>query len=85
MNFVFDDWTSSKQRDVMGEKDAYRKTNDDTIDCIRYYYQARLNYHGLKHAMQLAEKRQLVADTKSNENKFKIQMPGLPGRGGSNG
>jgi len=85
MNFVFDDWTSSKQRDVMGEKDAYRKTNDDTIDCIRYYYQARLNYHGLKHAMQLAEKRQLIADTKSNENKFKIQMPGLPGRGGSNG
>ena len=83
MNFVFDDWTSSKQRDVMGEKDAYRKTNDDTIDCIRYYYQARLSYHGLKHAMTLGEQRTNEAEVEKNKNKFQIQMPGLPrGHGG---
>lgn len=76
MNFVFDDWQTSKQRDLMGEKDAYRKTNDDTIDCIRYYYQARLSYRGLKHALLLHEERQAKKDDLDTRGKFTIKMPG---------
>lgn len=44
MNFCFDDHMSSRQRDLHGEKETYRKNHDDFIDLIRYYYQHRLTY-----------------------------------------
>jgi len=47
-NFVFDEWGSNKQRDLMGEKDAVRKVHDDFIDMIRYYFQSGMNYSVLR-------------------------------------
>lgn len=76
MNFAFDDWQTGRQRDLMGEKDAYRKTHDDSIDCIRYYYQGKYTYHGLKHAMRIGEDRRFKDELKSMDKHFKISMPG---------
>jgi len=76
MNFAFDDWQTSGQRDIMGEKDAIRKTNDDFIDCIRYYYQAKLNYWGLKSMMKQAEERAHSTEMEEMRGKFQINMPG---------
>lgn len=76
MNFAFDDWQSSKQRDLMGEKDAIRKTHDDFIDCIRYYYQAKLDYWSLKAMMRQHEAKEKADELEDMKNKFKIGMPG---------
>lgn len=51
MNFVFDEWGSNRQRDRMGEKQSYRKSHDDFIDCIRYLFQHRLTYPMLRRMM----------------------------------
>jgi hypothetical protein len=77
MNFAFDDWQTSKQRDLMGEKDAYRKTHDDAIDCLRYYYQGRLNYHRLKSLQRQNEQREYREEQQSLRGRYQINMPGL--------
>jgi len=51
MNFCFDEWGTSRQRDRMGEKQGYMKTNDDFIDCVRYIFQHNLTYAMLKRMM----------------------------------
>lgn len=86
MNFAFDDWQTSGQRDIMGEKDAIRKTNDDFIDCLRYYYQARLNYWRLKSLMRQQETKAHDEEMVDMRHKFKIAMPGAQtGYGRNNG
>ena len=55
MNFVWDDWTTSKQRDLKGDKQEVRKNNDDFIDCIRYIYQMGVTYNMLKHEQRRAD------------------------------
>ncbi len=58
MNFCYDEWGSNRQRDLMGDKEGYRKANDDFIDPIRYFYQHRLTYSMLKREMKrMAEAR----------------------------
>ena len=44
MRMSYEDWVSSKQRDLLGERQTIRKADDDMISCIRYYYQSGLNY-----------------------------------------
>ena len=44
MNFCHEEWQTSRQRDIHGEKEGYRKANDDFIDLIRYYFQHRMTY-----------------------------------------
>ena len=48
LNFVWDEWATSKQRDAKGPKQEARKYNDDFIDCIRYIYQFGLTYQMLR-------------------------------------
>jgi hypothetical protein len=51
LNFVWDEWATSKQRETKEQKQEVRKNNDDMIDDIRYIYQNRLNnFHLLRHA-----------------------------------
>lgn len=76
MNFAFDDWQTSGQRDLLGEKDAIRKTHDDFIDCIRYYYQGNLNYWGLKAHMRQQERKKYDDELQDMSSKFTINMPG---------
>jgi len=47
-NFCWDDWNTSKQRELKGDKQDVRKNHDDLIDCIRYFYQSGVNYQVLK-------------------------------------
>lgn len=51
-NFCYEEWGSNRQRDLRGEKDAVRKSHDDFIDLIRYYFQSGLNYHMLRRYMR---------------------------------
>jgi hypothetical protein len=76
MNFAYDDWQTSKQRDLMGEKDAIRKTHDDFIDCLRYYYQGRWNYARLKALMRMREERQHKDELERMDGRYQICMPG---------
>lgn len=86
MNFAYDDWQTSKQRDIMGEKDAIRKTHDDFIDCIRYYYQSRLDYWKLKGMMREQESQRYDGELREMRSKMVINQPGLrTGYGGNNG
>jgi len=48
LNFCYDDWVSSKQTELKGDKEGYRKTRDDFIDCIRYCFQTGITYQMLK-------------------------------------
>jgi hypothetical protein len=52
MNFVYDDWSTSKQRELKGDKQDYRKNNDDFIDCIRYIFQMGINYRSMRSEMR---------------------------------
>jgi hypothetical protein len=56
MNFCFDDWASPKQRELKGPKQEYRPIHDDFIACLRYIYQAGLNYNSLQHAQRREER-----------------------------
>jgi len=47
LNFCYDEWQTSRQTELLGEKEGYRKVNDDFIDLIRYIYQHRLTYGAL--------------------------------------
>ena len=76
MNFAFDEWQTGKQRDLMGEKDAYRKTHDDAIDCIRYYYQGRYTYHQLKVIQGMTAKQQAQEEDDELLGRYQIKMPG---------
>lgn len=56
LNFCWDSWQTDKQRDLKGDKQEVRKNHDDFIDCIRYIYQAQIDYRMLKrNARLLAE------------------------------
>jgi hypothetical protein len=48
LNFCWDEWTSSKQRELKGDKQDVRKNHDDFIDCIRYIYQTGITYSLLR-------------------------------------
>lgn len=48
LNFCYDDWATNKQRELKGEKQDYRKLDDDFIDCIRYIYQMGISYRALR-------------------------------------
>lgn len=74
MNFAFDDWQTSNQRDIMGEKDAIRKTHDDFIDCIRYYYQGMWSYSRLKMLMNKQEVREHKESLDAVRDKFVIPV-----------
>jgi hypothetical protein len=76
MNFAFDDWQTSGQRDIMGEKDAIRKTHDDFVDCIRYYYQGGWDYYRLKGQMRQQERKAHDDELVDLSKKFTINMPG---------
>lgn len=52
MRYSYEAWASSKQRDLRGERQTVRKTDDDLIDCIRYYYQTGLTYRILANEME---------------------------------
>jgi len=52
LRHVYDDWATSKQRDLKGEKQEVRKTDDDFLDCIRYIFQSGVTYRMLKRDMQ---------------------------------
>lgn len=77
MNFAFDDWQTTKQRDLMGEKDAIRKVHDDCIDCLRYYFQGRWDYWRLKSLMRQQEGRKYEGELREMDKKFTIHMPGV--------
>jgi hypothetical protein len=47
LSFCHAEWGSARQMELMGEKEGYRKVNDDFIDLIRYIYQHRLTYSAL--------------------------------------
>ena len=49
MEFVYETWQHDRMRDLKGDRQEFRKINDDFIDGIRYYYQSGLKYHQLKH------------------------------------
>jgi len=64
MNFCYDEWATNRQRDLKGDKQDYRKTNDDFIDCIRYIFQHRLSYHMLAN---LGHKQMQARESKFSE------------------
>ena len=71
MNFCYDEWASSKQRDLKGEKEEYRKANDDFIDAGRYLYQSRLTYNILRgYMLRQAEVRDRELDQMGNGTMF---------------
>lgn len=47
LKFCFAEWKTSGQEEAMGRRQDVRKTDDDFIDCIKYAYQARLDYKNL--------------------------------------
>lgn len=52
LNFCHDQWATNKQEDLKGPKEGYRPVNDDFIDLIRYIFQHKVTYHGLKNLMK---------------------------------
>lgn len=58
LNFVWDEWATSKQRDQKGPKQEVRKNNDDFIDCIRYIYQFGVTYHMLRNELKRKQERE---------------------------
>jgi hypothetical protein len=56
LNFCWDDWASSKQRELKGDKQDVRKNHDDFIDCIRYIYQTSLTYKLLRREAKRASR-----------------------------
>jgi hypothetical protein len=66
MRYSYDAWASSKQRDLRGERQTVRKTDDDMIDCIRYFYQTGLTYRTLSQAL---------------EQEYELMHKQYPGRG----
>lgn len=52
LNFCWDDWNTSKMRELKGDKQDVRKNHDDFIDCIRYVYQYGLSYKSLRHELR---------------------------------
>ena len=51
LNLCWDDWNTSKMRELKGDKQDIRKNHDDFIDCIRYIYQFGLTYRQLRGQM----------------------------------
>ena len=57
MQFCYDEWQNDRQRDLKGDKEEYRKNQDDFIDCIRYIFQAGLTFQMLRGEAKRASKR----------------------------
>ena len=68
LNFIWDDWTTSKQKDRMEQKQSVLKSNDDMIDGIRYYYQHGLSYKQLTYSAQREDR------TKEDISDFGMSM-----------
>jgi len=51
MNFCYEDWQTARMRDLKGEREDYRKYDDDFIDCLRYIFQMRITYVMLRREM----------------------------------
>lgn len=67
LNFCWDSWQTDKQRDLKGDKQEVRKNHDDFIDCIRYIYQAQIDYSMLKRNARL-----LARDREDNYNGINV-------------
>jgi hypothetical protein len=52
LRFVWDDYRSSKDRDIKGPRQEVRKTDDDFIAAIRYIYQSGITYAMLARELQ---------------------------------
>jgi hypothetical protein len=61
--FCWDDWKSSRDRDIKGERQEVRKYDDDFIDTIRYYFQSNLTYLLLKRELKKQSFDEDIADT----------------------
>lgn len=72
LNFVYDEWGTSRQRDLKGEKQEVRKANDDMIDCIRYYFQTQITYRLLRGEMN----RLALTDFDSEVSRHREEDPG---------
>lgn len=48
LNFCYDDWATTRQEELKGPKEGYRKKDDDFIDMIRYIFQHKLTYASLR-------------------------------------
>ena len=48
LNFCYATWATGRMDDIKGPKKGYNPKDDDFIDMIRYMYQNRLTYSGLK-------------------------------------
>ncbi len=69
-NFVWDSWANSRAQDKSGDKQEARKIWDDFIDCIRYIYQARLNYTNLRAGL----KQYLIDDHEDDGGSFSFKL-----------
>jgi hypothetical protein len=58
MNFCWDDWATSRLKDLNDPKQSVRKKEDDFIDCIRYIYQSGLSYAMLRSSESNEDRRQ---------------------------
>lgn len=63
MKFVWDQWSTSKQRDLKGEKQDVRKVHDDFIDMIRYVFQAGITYRLLRRQLRDRHKQRPMSTT----------------------
>jgi hypothetical protein len=52
MNYCYEEWATSRQRETKGDRQEYRKYNDDFIACIRYYFQTVVGYKMLAHELK---------------------------------
>lgn len=67
--FCWDEYGTSRQKDLKDPKPDVRKKDDDFIDCIRYIYQSGLTYTMLRSNAYDAE-RQRYAEEESSINGF---------------
>lgn len=70
LKFVWDEWSTDKQRQLQGDKQTVRKTNDDAIDNIRYFFQSGLNYRMLVSAIRRLEQRNDFDEDHNGRNLF---------------
>ena len=57
LNFCWDEWGTSRLKDLSDPKQTVRKKDDDFIDCIRYIYQSGLSYTMLRAGASEEDKR----------------------------
>lgn len=72
LNFIHAEWQTSRARDLHGDREEYVKANDDFIDMIRYYFQAKMSYRGL---IAIA-RQQAASDPDEPSNGRTFELPG---------